>query len=221
MSDPFIARLPAWLERGAGPGPGHIYRKTPTDYLAYVVGKAATVADENLRGLLRDVAYAARAEPLFTRHRFAAIWRLNTGHHSDLDLSEHQGTRHRPMVSERIHYHLSLGDLAQTPKADGAHWQPVTWRDPHLLPRMFNAAHITVDKPRFATELQLSLSHMEDYEIHVNGARIATIERVGPSGRFKNHTVRLPRPTVVDTISIYVLGRHKNRAFSIGHLFVR
>ena len=196
----------------------------PTDYVAYVIGLAATVADENLRGLLADVAYAARAESLFTWERWAAIWRLNTGHYSDLDLRAYQCRDPFLMVSEHVEFRMSLDDLNRMPRADGDRWQGFfrgSWTNPYILPRIFNAVHVTVDNPRPATELQLSLSYMEDYEIHVNGERVATIARVGAEGLLKNHTVRLPRPMMVDAISIRALGRHRQRAFSIGHLFVR
>ena len=225
LSDPFLARLPAILSGSWWMG--HHKRRLPTDYFVYVIGRVPAIADESLRGLLRDVTLAARSPALFSRERLAALWRLNTGYHGSLDLSRYRSTEPLPVVSEHIHFFLSLDELDGAPKPDGHIWQShlrvggdwrrLSWPPP----RMFNALHVAVEPPRLGESLQLSLSYMEGYEIRVNGELVATIDRVGPEGLLKNHTVPLPRPMQVETIEIRALGRHWNRAFSIGHLHLR
>ena len=228
LTDPFLARLPAHFRRR----PGHHHRWLPTDYILYAVGKADTIGDENLRGLLQDVTLAARSPALFSRDRLAAIWRLNSGHYRGLDLSAYRDRwlRPGPAVSARAQsavYAMRLSELDAAPRADGDRWllrlarremSPASWDHPYLPPRLYNRVHIRVDPPRLAAALQLSLSDMEGYEIRINGEPVAEIPRVGGDYLLKNHTVTLPRPMRVETISIQTQGRHKNRAFSIGHL---
>ena len=241
LSEPLIARLPAIRpnEECSGGSPvlreyhtntsssGHNFRRLPTDYFAYAIGMTDTIADESLRGLLRDLTLATRAEPLLTRQRLGAIWRLNSGHYRRLDLSRYRCKDPLPKVSGHIRFRLLLSDLDQAPKADGDEWQGTlfNWHNPAILPRFFNAAHITAGPPRPAAALQLSLSDTEDYEILVNGSRVAAITSVAEGdarvGILLNHTVPLPRRMLVETIEIRTLGRHPQRAFSIGHLHIK
>ena len=223
LADPFLARLPA--VRKDKPTPGHYRRKIPTNYGEYLIGRARTIPDEKLHGLLRDVGLAARAESLFTRDRFAAIWRLNTGHYADLDLEEYRDPGvHIPAVTADVRFTIPHSAVNGPARPDGARWRADVWRPGGAVDipsRFYNRARVVLAAPRPATALRLSLSQMEDYEIRVNGELAATIDRVGPRRVFKNHTAPLPRPMMVETVDIRAMGRSANRAFSIGHLHLQ
>ena len=75
----------------------------PTNHGHYLIGRVDSLPDESLNGLARDVALAARAPELFTRARFAAIWRLNSGYYADLDLSKYQDRSNKvPLSTEEL-----------------------------------------------------------------------------------------------------------------------
>ena len=79
LGDPLLARLPY------RPGPqwriGHYPRPMPKGYLASVQSGQNLLADATLRPVYDDIRLATRAS-LFAEGRWAAIWRLNTGHHA-------------------------------------------------------------------------------------------------------------------------------------------
>lgn len=79
LGDPFLARLPV-------PTPedprswriGHYGRTLPEGYRETIAGGRNVIADPKLARLYDDVRLAVTG-PLFTRERWAAIWRLNVG----------------------------------------------------------------------------------------------------------------------------------------------
>ena len=82
LTDPFLARIPA-IHFPDVPI-GHYHRKIPTDYGEVVIGNIDKLSDSSLNELLRDVNLVARGN-LFTKERFKAIWRLNTGYDYKID----------------------------------------------------------------------------------------------------------------------------------------
>ena len=98
LGDPLIARLPAI--RDPNWRTGHAFRKIPTDYGDFALGKIEQLPDESIRELANDVKLATTGD-LFRTERFAAIWRLNTGYYSDLELSKYSDlTTHIPYTSQ-------------------------------------------------------------------------------------------------------------------------
>lgn len=111
---------------------------------------------------------------------------------------------------------VPLAQLDVSPKADG---HPYVALDAQVF---YNKILALVDCPRPATALQLSLGSREGYAIHVNGEKVAVIERVKKLGTsLQNHTVSLPRPMSVETIEIRALGRFWRYPINIGHLAIQ
>jgi arabinofuranosyltransferase len=76
LNDPLLARLPAippWRI-------GHYQRPLPEGYFESVDTDSNRIADPGIAALYDDIRLATRA-PLWTRERWRAIWRLNTGRH--------------------------------------------------------------------------------------------------------------------------------------------
>ena len=79
LTDALLARLPSdpfirWRI-------GHFTRRLPAGYAQSIRAGENAIRDEGLRLLWDDLVLAIRA-PLFAEGRWAAIWRLNTGHHA-------------------------------------------------------------------------------------------------------------------------------------------
>lgn len=79
ITDPLLARLPSvdpdyWR-------PGHPEKSYPSGYLKTLQSKENLIEDINIHALYDDILLATRSEELFTKERWAAIWRLNTGQH--------------------------------------------------------------------------------------------------------------------------------------------
>jgi arabinofuranosyltransferase len=78
LSNAFLARLPAnrtWFRGGWRVG--HYYRDFPEGYLESVGRGRNMIRDKRLAALYDDVQRATTG-PLFSRARWAALWRLNT-----------------------------------------------------------------------------------------------------------------------------------------------
>ena len=212
LTDPFLARLPA--ARWGGWRIGHHGRKLPTDYGEFLLGNVESIPDTDLNPLLQDVALVARGD-LFTTERLKAILRLNTGYHSGVDMEEYRDISFRtPILSEQER--ITIAELDNSPKSNGF----VT--DVPGVVRVFHdfGLHIQVDGTVETTQIQLSLSHDDDYNIRVNGELVAAIAKHEAAGLrgLLNHTVDLPKPTVVKDIEITGAGDHR---YIIGHLHVR
>ncbi|MFY0672910.1 MAG: hypothetical protein JXQ87_05875 [Bacteroidia bacterium] len=79
LTDPLLSRLPCnepneWR-------PGHATKKYPKGYLETILNTENLIEDEKIRVLYDDILLVTRSEELFTKERWAAIWRLNTGYH--------------------------------------------------------------------------------------------------------------------------------------------
>jgi arabinofuranosyltransferase len=80
LADPFLARLPKPPERDWRAG--HFNRPLPAGYKVSRESGVNKLGEPHLRSLLDDVKLVVNG-PLFSRERWQAIWRLNTGHHDD------------------------------------------------------------------------------------------------------------------------------------------
>ena len=173
---------------------GHYFRKPPTDYGDFLIGKTDRLPDASLNGLAQDLRLAMRA-PLFTRERLAALWRLNTGHHSGIDLSRYQDPRIHVPVSSADAITMLLQSFRPLDPGARQHVDKI---------RFDRKLRLEVLPPRPARELRLRLSRNSPYEIRVNGKPQATL----PSGRgwaLQRHTIRFAEPRVVETIEIRAL----------------
>jgi arabinofuranosyltransferase len=78
LTDPFLARLPAKATLTGQWRIGHFNRVVPKGYVESVVGGTDRLADRRYAALYADLDRVIRG-PLFTRARWRAVWRLNTG----------------------------------------------------------------------------------------------------------------------------------------------
>ena len=219
VTEPFLARLPAvagheWNRAGHG------IRKVPTDYGEFLTGRTPTIADESLHGLLRDITLATRSPTLFSMERFAAIWRLHSGHYRKLDRSRYRDPAVTiPVVSKTVRHEVPFDLLNRAAKPRYHHWQAADV----LTGFFYNPLHITIDPPRHAVGLHFSLGHMEKYEVYVNGELIETIEpkyslRMHELG---THYLALPQPMWVESIEVRPSGHNLfGGAYVIGHLHI-
>ena len=82
LTDPLLARLPAlytpdwWI--------GHFYRLIPYGYEESVEQATNLIVDPVVKALYADLHVITRAPQLWSRARWAAIWRVNTGAHRRL-----------------------------------------------------------------------------------------------------------------------------------------
>ncbi len=81
LADPFLARLPA---RNYKYRIGHYERALPPGYVVSLRKGRNVLVSPKLRQLYADVLLVSRG-PLLSGERFAAIWRLNSGHYKNLD----------------------------------------------------------------------------------------------------------------------------------------
>ena len=82
LTEPFLARLPA----REGARVGHYERALPPGYLLSRLEGENRLQSKELAALYDDVWLATRSPELFSRARWAAIWRLNSGHYRHLEV---------------------------------------------------------------------------------------------------------------------------------------
>ena len=83
LTDPLIARLPAVKREGWRVG--HAARQNPTDYGHFAIGEISRLSDENISDFAIDIDLVTKGE-LFSTERLYAIWRLNAGFYSNIDV---------------------------------------------------------------------------------------------------------------------------------------
>lgn len=81
LTDPLLARMPP-QSRGQIRA-GHVLKSIPPGYRRSLITGENHIEDPDVARLWDDLVLATRA-PLFSTARWAAIWRLHTGHHSKL-----------------------------------------------------------------------------------------------------------------------------------------
>lgn len=77
ITDPLLARLP-----GRFRAPGHIKRRLPPGYVGAAIGEGE-IQDPNLAAYWRDLSLIISG-PIWSRQRWAAIWRMHTGANQQL-----------------------------------------------------------------------------------------------------------------------------------------
>lgn len=81
LGEPFLARLPKPPAREWRAG--HFHRDYPRGYYDSRISGENHLVDPRLGALWNDIVQLSRA-PLWTRDRWQAIWRINTGEYSDI-----------------------------------------------------------------------------------------------------------------------------------------
>ena len=160
LTDPFLSRIPPMKTPFVLAG--HLYRKTPTEYGEYVIGNIDQIPDTNLNELLSDVTITTKGD-LFSLARLGAIWRLNTGHFSNIDFSEYETLETWVQRTTKIDK-VSIRD-----------WD--TGIVPDKLPGRFNKnvkrfngnLLIQSELADSAEGIWLYLDHSFKYDIHING----------------------------------------------------
>ena len=83
LTEPFLARLPA----ADGRNTGHYERALPPGYLPSRLEGKNLLQNKELAALYDDVEQVTRSPALFSRERWAAIGRLNSGHYQHLEFA--------------------------------------------------------------------------------------------------------------------------------------
>ncbi len=83
LAEPFLARLPAADNQNTG----HYERALPPGYLPSRLEGKNLLQNKELAALYDDVWWVTRSPALFSRERWAAIWRLNSGHYQHLEFA--------------------------------------------------------------------------------------------------------------------------------------
>jgi arabinofuranosyltransferase len=81
LGEPFLARLPKLPQREWRAG--HFHRDYPRGFYDSRISGENHLVDPDLSALWEDIVQLTRA-PLWTRQRWQAIWRINTGHYRDI-----------------------------------------------------------------------------------------------------------------------------------------
>ena len=159
LSEPFLARIPPINNEIIVAG--HHVRKIPTNYGKYLIGNADVLPDKNLNDLLSDVTLAAKGK-LLTLNRMKAIWRLNSGYHSNLDFSPYEDIDHWVPKSTTFET-LELQNWDQDITPDKL---PPRF---HEQVKLFHGNLIVKSKKsKTAEALWLFIDHSYEYDIFIN-----------------------------------------------------
>ena len=166
LSDPYISRLPAihhehWRI-------GHHFRRIPTNYGDFKIGKIDKIPENRLSDLFNDLQLATNAG-LLAPGRFSAIWRLNTNKYNDLNIDEYKDPSFwLPFTQSEEHVLLDDWEsdilLDDLPLAAGPKYH------------RFNTT-ITVESKKSAKTnfLWLFIDHAYSYEVSVNNNLLLTL----------------------------------------------
>ena len=159
LTDPFLARLPP-IQNGFFTT-GHLIRMIPTDYGERLLGNIDSLPDERLNDMLDDFLLVARGN-LFSLDRIRAIWRLNTGHYKNLDLSDYQLANPWILRTTKVEK-ITLDIWSQAIPPDNL---PLRFQTDI---RRFNGNLLVESKtPNEAKGIWLYLDHSFNYDIYVN-----------------------------------------------------
>jgi arabinofuranosyltransferase len=221
LTDPLLARLPAvhapdWRI-------GHHFRKVPTDYGNFLVGRVAGIQDAQLQELLDDLMLVVSG-PLFSGERLAAIVRLNAPGGYAFDRAPYADPAiHMPRSTLVTRVEWSRLDRAAP--ADGTRWfWPLpegVWAEMENVATMFDRGlEIIVQPARLARRISLSVDGNDDYRVTINTGQMEfIIEAQDPSSRrggLFSHVIELPEP--VRVVLLRVVPIRGDGVYAIGHL---
>ena len=188
LSDPLLSRIPAvkihdWVI-------GHQIRKTPTDYGEFLVKNVDRLPDQNLNPLLADIMLVTTGE-LVDFGRLKAIWRLNSGFYSDLELSIYRDKDiWVPSISNYEYVNIESWEI-------GLNYM-----------EFYSNIIVKSDKPSKVTELFFLFDDFHDYEIYINDEFHSLASQMGFSESTK---IILLEPILLKSIKIKVIkGRFRD-----------
>lgn len=160
LTDPFLSRLPAikindWRV-------GHHFRKMPTNYGEFLVGKVAQLPDNNLNSLLTDVVLVSNKE-LLSKGRLAAIWRLNSNQYKNLNTDLYAKPDIYIPQSSFIEY-VNLKNWDEPFQHDV--FSPIF--GDYTFKTFNNTIEFNSETPRLANKVILGLNYEHGYKIYVN-----------------------------------------------------
>ena len=195
LSDPFLSRIKAVETENWRPG--HNFRKLPTDYGEFLIGNVESIPDLELGDLLFDVDLMARGV-IFSKERFEAIWRVNSGKYSDLNFEQYTNPEiFIPTTSVVEHKIIDSWDRSLDYSLVSA-----IFGDFKLL-RFNNSLKIISILPKFSDKIEFTLDAQHKYEIYVNGEMVETIGKNSndrSSARFENYNITFIEPRLIQTI---------------------
>lgn len=204
LADPLISRIPPY--KIGNWTIGHNYRKLPTDYGEFLIGNKESITDTNLLPLFDDVMLVSRAD-LFSFARMGAIWRLNSGYHSEMDMTSYRDTETYIPSSERVE-HVQLNEWSDDLGKELPAELYDSWGDEDESIRSFsNSIKFTVQNPQSFGELELILDSNHIYDIYINDKLIENYQK-SDELQFNNvkidstYLISLETPLIVDSVQI-------------------
>ena len=215
LTDPLISRLPAvqvesWRI-------GHHFRKMPTDYGEFKLGNIDNLKDQNLTKLAQDIQLITSG-PLLARNRLKAIWRINSGHYSKLDLAKYKDPSEFIPFSSNTE--LVLLDNWDS-KIDFEIFSPIFGSFSYK----YFASNIRIEskRPRESNEIEIFVNPEFSYEVYVNGNFVSIIEQIVQDKIFsadrKTTIIPLEKRTNVKSIELRAIGANYVNDTSANALF--
>ena len=198
LTDPFMSRLPAiqvesWRI-------GHHFRKMPTNYGEFKLGKTEKLDDQNLTKLAQDIRLISSGH-IFNSERFRAIWRVNSGYYSELDLEKYKSP------NEFIPF-SSNTELVQLEDWDSDLEFEVFSPIYGTFSYKYFASNIKIESktPRISKEIEVYVNPEFTYEVYINGKLVKVIEKIVQDRVFdaasETTIISLEEQTLVSSIEI-------------------
>ena len=215
LTDPLMSRLPAiqvesWRI-------GHHFRKMPTNYGEFKLGKTDSLNDQNLTMLAKDIQLVTSG-PLLDSNRLKAIWRLNSGYYSELDLTKYKDPdEFIPFSSNTELVQLENWDS----KIEFEIFSPIFG----TFSYKYFASNIKFESktPRESNEIEIFINPEFSYEVYVNGKFTTIIEQIVQDRIFgadrKPTFIPLEKTTNVRSIEIRAINANYINDTSANALF--
>ena len=207
LADPLLARLPAkyhlvWKM-------GHLARHYPAGYMDTLRSGENHIANKDVAALYDQLALITRG-PVWSRERWAAIWRVNLGYYKDLiddDSFRFPNLRRVSLTA------------VSAPKPAGSQWNA---RGNQIITT--GGLHVGLGQPQHAKGLELSLAPGNRYRLLLMRDREVAVTLDLPSKRSVRHglvvyEVAAPGKAVRDGYTgVRIFPYGGNRQYSLGHL---
>ena len=198
LTDPFISKLPAiqvdsWRI-------GHHFRKMPINYGEFKLGRIESLDDPNLTKLAKDIQLISSGK-LTDINRLKAIWRLNTGFYTGLDLAEYKSPSiFIPFSSKTEIVQLEDWDSELESESLAPIYGDFTYK--------YFATNIKFQsiKPRISDEIEIFVNSEFAYEVYVNDKYVTIIDKIVQDRIFggynRNTIIPLQKRTKVSSIEL-------------------
>ena len=151
---------------------GHQIRKVPTDYGKVLVKNVDQLPDRNLNPLLNDIILVTTGK-LIDLERMKAIWRLNFGYYSDLDLS---------VYSDKDIWIPSISDYEYVKIENWEFGLENTEFHSNIL--------IESEKPVEVSSILLKFDKFHEYELTINGEFHSLVSQMDFSDSTEIHLLK-------------------------------